>query len=217
MKKDLNISCAIAEPGTVVSRLVNFSLSSKHRTNQLEVKNVWVVDTLNFPRQKDAPNDIKNAGPTLKIYSLKHPTNKISVLVGANLNQLHRSYDVRVGENDHPVGMLTKLGWVLLGGKADKGKTNVTLNHVKTDGLQKLVQKFWEIESYATLPKNDIKLLPKKDAHAMKILQTTTSKVQNRYSVGLLWKEQLPELPNNRCLAISRMLSLEKKFEKSPH
>ena len=50
----------------------------------------------------------------------------------------------------------------------------------------------------------------------MKILQTTTSKVQNRYSVGLLWKEQLPELPNNRCLAISRMLSLEKKFEKSP-
>ena len=50
----------------------------------------------------------------------------------------------------------------------------------------------------------------------MKILQTTTSKVQNRYSVGLLWKEQLPELPNNRCLAISRMLSLEKRFEKSP-
>ena len=87
---------------------------------------------------------------------------------------------------------------------------------VKTDGLQKLVQKFREIESYATLPKNDIKLLPKKDAHAMKILQTTTSKVQNRYSVGLLWKEQLPELPNNRCLASSRMLSLEKKFEKSP-
>ena len=147
---------------------------------------------------------------------MKHPTNKISVLVGADLNQLHRSYDVRVGENDHPVGMLTKLGWVLLGGKADKGKTNVTLNHVKTDGLQKLVQKFWEIESHATLPKKDIKLLPKKDAHAMKILQTTTSKVQNRYSVGLLWKEQLPELPNNRCLTISRSLLLEKKFEKSP-
>ena len=50
----------------------------------------------------------------------------------------------------------------------------------------------------------------------MKILQTTTSKVQNRYSVGLLWKEQLPELPNNPCLAISRMLSLEKNFYKSP-
>ena len=50
----------------------------------------------------------------------------------------------------------------------------------------------------------------------MKILQTTTVNVQNRYLVGLLLKEQLPELPNNRRLAISRMLSLEKKFEKSP-
>ena len=64
--------------------------------------------------------------------------------------------------------MLTKLGWVLLGGKVDRGQTNVTLNHIKTDGLQKLVQKFWEIESYATLPKSSIKLLPKKDAHAIK-------------------------------------------------
>ena len=169
-----------------------------------------------MPRQKVAPNDIKKRWPHLKDIPLETSDKEISVLLGADLPQLHISYDVRVGENDHPVGMLTKLGWVLLGGKADKGKTNVTLNHVKTHGLQKLVQKFWKIESYATLPKNDIKLLPKKDAHAMKILQTTTSKVQNRYSVGLLWKEQLPELPNNRCLASSRMLSLEKKFEKSP-
>ena len=112
--------------------------------------------------------------------------------------------------------MLTKLGWVLLSGKADKGQTSVTLNDVKTDCLQKLVQKFWEIESYTTLPKNDITLFPKKDAYAMKILQTATSIVQNRYSVLLLWKEQLRELPNNRCLATSRMLSLEKKFEKTP-
>ena len=38
VKEDLNISSAIAEPVTVVSRLVNFSLSSKHHPNQLEVK-----------------------------------------------------------------------------------------------------------------------------------------------------------------------------------
>ena len=169
-----------------------------------------------MPRQKVAPNDIKKRWPHLKDIPLETFNKEISVLIGADLPQLHISNDVRVGENDHSVGMLTKLGWVLLGGKADKGKTNVTLNHVKTHGLQKLVQKFWKIESYATLPKNDIKLLPKKDAHAMKILQTTTSKVQNRYSIGLLWKEQLLGLPNNRCLAISRTLSLEKKFEKPP-
>ena len=99
-----------------------------------------------MPQQKVAPNDIKNRWPYLKDIPFETSDKEISVLIGADLPQLHINYDVRVGENDHPVGMLTKLGWVLLGGKADKGKTNITLNHVKTDGLQKLVQKFWEIE-----------------------------------------------------------------------
>ena len=38
VKKDLNTSSARAKPVIVVSRLVNFSLSSKHHPNQLEVK-----------------------------------------------------------------------------------------------------------------------------------------------------------------------------------
>ena len=126
VKEDLNISSAIAEPVTVVSRLANFSLSSKHHPNQLEVKNAWFVDTLNLPQQKVAPNDIKNRWPHLKDIPFETSDKEISVLIGADLPQLHINYDVRVGENDHPVGMLTKLGWVLLGGKADKGKTNVT-------------------------------------------------------------------------------------------
>ena len=99
-----------------------------------------------MPQQKVAPNDIKNRWPHLKDIPFETSNKEISVLIGPDLPQLHINYDVRVGENDHPVGMLTKLGWVLLGGKADKGKANVTLNHVKTDGLQKLVQKFWEIK-----------------------------------------------------------------------
>ena len=45
VKKDLDISSAISEPVTVVSKLVNFSLSSKHHPNLLEVENAWVVDT----------------------------------------------------------------------------------------------------------------------------------------------------------------------------
>ena len=67
VKKDLNVSSAISEPVTVVSRLVNFSLSSKNHPKLLEVKNASVVDTSNLPRQKLKQNDIKNAGHTLKI------------------------------------------------------------------------------------------------------------------------------------------------------
>ena len=51
--------------------------------------------------------------------------------------------------------------------------------------------------------------------HTMDIL-TTTSKENNRYSVGLLRKEYASTLPNNRALAISRMISLKKKFGRQP-
>ena len=45
VKKDLDISSAISEPVTVVSKLVSFSLSSKHHPNLLEFENAWVVHT----------------------------------------------------------------------------------------------------------------------------------------------------------------------------
>ena len=41
-------------------------------------------------------------------------------------------------------------------------------------------------------------------------------KENNRYSVGLLRKEYASTLPNNRALAISRMISLKKKFGRQP-
>ena len=62
------------------------------------------------------------------------------------------------------------------------------------------------------LKKRDPKLLPKGDKCAVDILAKTTKKENNGYSVDLLWKEDT--LPDNRSLAISRMISLEKEFDR---
>ena len=61
-----------------------------------------------------------------------------------------------------------------------------------TSNVDELVQKCWKVESCGTLPKKDPTLLPKND------------------------KDDKPILPYNRTMAISRMLSLERKFEKQP-
>ena len=111
--------------------------------------------------------------------------------------------------------MLTKLGWVLLEG--NNNKTDISLNHITSDrNLENLVERFWDIEGYGTVSKRDPKVLPKGDKRAVDILAKTTKKENNRYSVGLLWKEDTVTLPNNRSMAISRMISLEKKFDRQP-
>ena len=49
------------------------------------------------------------------------------------------------------------------------------------------------------------------------LLPQNEQKADRHYSVGLLWKEESPSLPNNRNLALSRLLSLEKKFKNNPN
>ena len=79
-----------------------------------------------------------------------------------------------------------------------------------------MVERFWEIECYGTGNKRDPKVLPKGDKRAADILVKTARKENNRYSVGLLWKEDAVTLSNSRSLAISRIFSLQKRFDRQP-
>ena len=79
--------------------------------------------------------------------------------------------------------------------------------------LNKNTCKFGEIRSYGTLPKSA--LLPPYDQRALEILKNTTKFKNGHFKVGSLWKDELPRLPNNRDLAVTRFKSLEKKFRKN--
>ena len=121
----------------------------------------------------------------------------ISILIGADLPHLHICHSVISGGQNEPIAMLTKLGWVLLGGNGDKSK--VSLNHIRSDkNLKHLIERFWNIESYRTVNKGDPKLLPKSDSHALDIPTTTVNRESNTYSVGLLWKEDASTLPKTK-------------------
>ena len=51
-------------------------------------------------------------------------SSEISVLIGADNPVLHMYTNVRVGEENKPVALRTKLGWVIFGGN----KNNKTLS-----------------------------------------------------------------------------------------
>ena len=61
-----------------------------------------------------------------------------------------------------------------------------------------------------------IALLTKEEKRAMNILQNKTKLVNNRFEVGMLWKSDDVKLVNNRPLAVTRLLSTEKRLEKVP-
>ena len=53
-ERKLNITSAISTSVSVTSKLVEFSICSTHHAGQIEVKNAWVVDSLNLPPQRIA-------------------------------------------------------------------------------------------------------------------------------------------------------------------
>ena len=50
------------------------------------------------------------------------------------------------------------------------------------------------------------------DGKAMKIIETTISKVDDHYQMGFLWRMNNPSLPFNRAAAEIRLQHLKKRF-----
>ena len=79
-----------------------------------------------------------------------------------------------------------------------------------------MAQNFWDIKSCSTMPKKEPNVLLRNNMHTIEIFESTTTKRKNRYSLRLLCKNEVVYLPININMAIIRILSLEKKFEKLP-
>ena len=77
--------------------------------------------------------------------------------------------------------MLTKLGWVLLGG--NNNKTEECLNNILSDGdVEYLVERFWDTECYETVNKKDPEKKTKQN-----VLLTYLRKLQRRKRQILCW------------------------------
>ena len=54
-------------------------------------------------------------------------------------------------------------------------------------------------------------MLTKEEKQAVSILVDTTILQDRRYEIGLLWKEDKPNLPYNRQLAVQRLRNMDRK------
>ena len=105
------------------------------------------------------------------------------------------------------------------------GKSKTTFSNSKpsfnffnrdAEMLDKPTERFWQTESYGVLKRDDHDLMPKVDRRAINISNSTSTKVDNHHTVGLLWTEDKTILASNRFTAMSRFLGLEKRFKRDP-
>lgn len=146
---------------------------------------------------------------------------KVSVVIGEDVRKAHIVKEVRVSDDENCDLYATKtaLGWTIAGsmdGKPDiQREVNVNLFDSDTLLLNQ-VENFWSMEKIGLGDRID-KSASVEDRRAESILEKTTKVVEGHYETGLLWKDDEPQLPNNRRIAESRLSSLKRKFQRDPN
>ena len=93
------MSNVLNHKSTFISKLANFPIFSDIHPEIFQIQNAWVVEHLNLPKRKIInPDHLKKKFFLLKDvdFHLSYADN-ISILIGADIPELHICYHVRQG------------------------------------------------------------------------------------------------------------------------
>ena len=212
--KKLQISNVLAGKQTFNSEIVDFIISSEVNENEMPIDQAWVVDNLNINVCPYNISEIKEKYKHLKDIPFPKAVNKdVEILIGADAPEvlLHLEY-VKGSSLKDPMAVKTLFGWTLFGG----GNTRIPKEVNFLSKLDLKVERFWEQDSYGTMPRLAESLLTKDGKRALVMLKERTKLVDGRFEIGMLWKDEDVKLKNNRALAETRLASTEKRLNKFP-
>ena len=152
----------------------------------------------------------------------------VDLLVGIDNAELHYSHVDLRGKSGGPIARLGPLGWSCIGAP-DENEAARTRSHVIralftkepewSDGRESCcdvdisLKRFWEIEKSGT-ERTDRLVLTEEERLALNKVKHSLQYEKGRYRVAVPWKDEKPELPDTKPMALSRLRSTEKNLKK---
>ncbi|XP_049288887.1 uncharacterized protein LOC125766869 isoform X2 [Anopheles funestus] len=153
-----------------------------------------------------------------KTRSYHHVTPK--VLIGINNFHLTRPLKTIEGAIGEPFATKTRLGWVICGPHEPSAISTVKPKGVHLCTCSEVDMKLDEtLRKYFAADNNSIygdraKIPSKEEERSLKLLESTTRFVGDRFETGLLWRADEVTLPDNRRMALNRLECLEKRLRR---
>ncbi|XP_055615272.1 uncharacterized protein LOC129761561 [Toxorhynchites rutilus septentrionalis] len=147
------------------------------------------------------------------------------ILIGIDNCHLGHALASREGMNHQPIASQTRLGWVVYGlcvttagtvcASSDyKGHHNFHIcSCQRDDKMNAELKEYFSIDSLG-IYKTNKSLLSKDDERALNLLSTETLLKGTRYETCLLWRTDQTRLPDNKTLALRRLICLEKRMNR---
>ncbi|XP_058449016.1 uncharacterized protein LOC131428977 [Malaya genurostris] len=202
------------------SRKIKLELSAIGENKKFLLRDVRTVSELVLPKQSVRFAEISVRYPHLAGLSVTdHSSEEPAILIGLDNLHLFAPLESRVGKGDEPIAGRSKLGWTIYGPQQRKSSAETFLNlHSVTQASNQELHDM--IRTQYTLDEAGVTSfgVPEsaEDQRARAILQSTTTRIGNRFQTGLLWREDERQFPDSYSMAVRRMKALEKRLEKDP-
>ncbi|XP_055527785.1 uncharacterized protein LOC129720345 [Wyeomyia smithii] len=202
------------------SRKVELTLSVKGSKEKIPLENVRTVSELLLPKQHMRFADVAKQYPHLAGLPVRdHPTGQAAILIGLDNLHLFAPLESRVGKQNEPIAVRSRIGWTVYGPEKRKPSASTFLNlhtvsPVSNQDFHDLMRNQYILDEavVSSFPIPE----PKEEQRAKAILRATTKRLGERFETGLLWREDERRFPDNYAMALRRMKALERKLERDP-
>ena len=137
-----------------------------------------------------------------------HRQGHIDLILGVQYSHLRAESEAQQGLPFQPVGKKTKLGWHVIGPDNAKGPTISCINFPRKINLEK----FYDFETLGIQePETNCpqETMSHDGEKAMELFESSRRRLNGRFIIGLPWKQDPTQLPNNYPLARLCLESLE--------
>jgi len=224
-EQNLNIS-TINDKGKALKVMeTSLKVNSIANYNSITIDVAYVVPKENFNSPLSyLPRDFNQNKAFKYIHDLQLCdvfSEDISILIGANANEVNLPLEVRKGSRTQPLAVKTLFGWTLFGG-CGKSCEQIQVNLISNpdDVLHNMVQKFWRNES---LPDSREASMSIEDKKCLQVMESETKLEGGKYVIPMLWKKDVI-LPSNRQTADKRLqyceninVFLHKRYARKTH
>ena len=211
----------IQKTSELTTKRVNVQVSQVNDFGtRFDVNGVLVVDHLNVPEKKIKLNELQERWPHLSdIELIEVAGTQVTLLLGSDVADLIVPLETRHGPKGSPVGVRTRIGWTVTGRLPGHVREceSICKVHVATpdEELNETVKTWWRTENFGCRYDSDIQRSVE-DEKVMKFLDEKTCKVDGRYEVPLIWRDDKVDLPDNFAAAAQRLNFLEKRLSRDP-
>ena len=196
--------------------------SKRKKNNYIQLPRVFALNK--FPALMSS---VANAVEVAKWDHLKDiditPMDKsgVTMVIGQDVPQAIMPLEIRRGRDQEPYAVRTKLGWVLNGPIDECHNDQQALcNFIQaaehTDvTLENQVEQFWKLDTASVLAGST----PEMSVDDKKVIEIWNSSLMmdnGHYSMNIPFKEDPPEMPDNKSMAQKRLQSLGRRLSRDP-